>query len=293
MVDRLFFHAVIGLSLMVATSISVAQELTTVTYPRPVTAGDQRTQYPANLLALGLSKSGEKFEIEPSEGVMLQGRALKLLTAGKAVDVVWSMTSIEREDQLLPIRIPIYKGLIGWRLALIKEGDQKKFAAINHLDLLKPLFAGQGHDWPDTEILLKNDFQVSGVASYEGLFKMLELNRFDYFPRSIVEVWAEADLHASKGIVVEQSFVIRYKTAFYFFVNKNNQRLARLLTKGLYKSIDDGSFRELFMKNHQAILAKAQLKKRKIFTISNPILPVKTPLNDAELWFEMDDLDSE
>ncbi|WP_230425676.1 transporter substrate-binding domain-containing protein [Spartinivicinus ruber] len=277
--------------MLLTASIAVAVQPIVVTYPRPVTADDKRTQYPAKLLELGLNKSGEQFEIKPSEGVMLQGRALKLLALGKVVDVVWSMTSIEREKQLLPIRVPIYKGMIGWRLPLIRDADQRKFAAITHLDLLKPLYAGQGHDWPDTEILRKNGFQVSGVASYEGLFKMLALRRFDYFPRSIVEIWAEAESHADKGIIVEPTIVIRYKTAFYYFVNKDSQRLARLLTKGLYQAVEDGSFEKLFMEHHRSILNKAKLKQRKIFTIPNPILPVKTPLDESRLWFELEDLD--
>ncbi|MCX4027144.1 transporter substrate-binding domain-containing protein [Spartinivicinus marinus] len=290
MTDITLIGVIASCGLILSTSIAFAKATDIVTYPRPVTADDKRTQYPAKLLHLGLSKSGESFQIQPSEGVMLQGRALKLLELGKVVDVVWSMTSIDREKKLLPIRVPIYKGLIGWRLPLIREIDQRKFAAISHLGLLKPLYAGQGHDWPDTVILRENGFQVSGVASYEGLFKMLSQRRFDYFPRSIVEIWAEAENHADKGIVVENSIVIKYKTAFYYFVNKGGQRLARLLSKGLYQAIEDGSFDRLFMEHHQEILSKAKLEQRKIFTIPNPILPVNTPLNEPKLWFELKDL---
>ncbi|MBU2709534.1 substrate-binding periplasmic protein [Zooshikella harenae] len=264
-----------------------ASEKIDVIYPRPVTSDDQRTAYPSKLLALGLEKSGAPFHLTSSNNVMLQGRALKMLAAGEQVNVVWSMTSNERETDLQPIRIPIYKGLIGWRLPLVNDDRVIFFQTVESLAQLKLLTAGQGHDWPDTAILRQNGFKVLGVASYEGLFRMLSLHRFDYFPRSIVEIWAEAKNHAQRGIVVESSIIIKYPTAFYYFVNKKDRDLAYLLNKGLNIAIEDGSFDKLFLEYHQPLLERAKLKKRKVFEIDNPILPKETPLDDKRLWLDI------
>ena len=156
---------------------------------------------------------------------MLQGRALYELMQNEFVDIIWSMTSIEREKKLTPIRIPLYKGLIGSRLLLINTKDKSKFRDIHSKKDLLQFYAGQGHDWPDTYILKNNDLPVVTSANYEGLFGMLLLDRFDYFPRSIIEIWDEAQAHISDEIIVEPNLIIQYPTASYFFVNKKIQKV--------------------------------------------------------------------
>ena len=52
------------------------------------------------------------------------------------LDVTWSVTSIERERQFLPIRIPIMAGLFGKRALFIKEGDTR-FEQVKTLEELK------------------------------------------------------------------------------------------------------------------------------------------------------------
>jgi hypothetical protein len=74
---------------------------------------------------------------------------------------------------------------------LINRSDAAKFTKVKTLDDLRQLQAGQGHDWPDTEILRFNGLNVQVSASYESLFTMLRAQRFDYFPRSIIEIWDE------------------------------------------------------------------------------------------------------
>ena len=44
--------------------------------------------------------------------------AAGLASSQGTVDICWTMSTDERETQILPIRIPIDKGLIGWRIAL-------------------------------------------------------------------------------------------------------------------------------------------------------------------------------
>lgn len=72
------------------------------------------------------------------------------------IDVLWSMTTQEREAQLLPIRIPIDKGLLGWRIPLLRANRANLLAGATTLAGLHLWSAGQGHDWPDAEILKSN-----------------------------------------------------------------------------------------------------------------------------------------
>ncbi|GAA0856722.1 amino acid ABC transporter substrate-binding protein [Aliiglaciecola litoralis] len=257
-----------------------------ITYPRPLTENDQRTAYPVDLLALALDQTGVNYRLIPTDKPLLQEKALKQLAENRNVNVVWSMTDTDRESRLLPIRIPIYKGLIGWRVFMVRQDRLKEFKAIDTLQALLKLKPIQGYDWPDTRILQSNGFDVNTSKSYTGLFTMLAQKQGDFLPRSLIEVWAEfdsEDLHES--IRVEPSLGVRYPAAMYFFVNKNNKTLARLLEVGMEKAIANGQFDELFNQQFDTSLKRADMDTRFFFEIDNPLLPTSTPVGRKELWY--------
>jgi hypothetical protein len=186
---------------------------------------------------------------------------------------------------LLPVRIPIQKGVLGWRLGLIRKGDQGRFAGVSSLADLKGLRIAQGQEWPDTLILRANGIDVITAPKYEGLFKMLVSERFDYFPRSVNEIWDELDTHAGT-LEVESRIALHYYYDAYFMVNKKNTRLAENLRQGLEKAIADGSFDRLFDKHHGERLRKARLDQRIVIELKNPLLTPGTPSDRPELWYQ-------
>lgn len=265
----------------------IAHAATPVIYPKEETPNDPRMAYPVKLLELGLKKSGGDYLAQPSRSIMQQGRAISELESGAAEPtILWTMTSREREATLLPIRIPLEKGLIGWRIPLVTQAKVDQFKGVSSLEALKKFRAGQGHDWPDTEILRSNGIDVQGAPQYPVLFPMLVANRFDYFPRSISEIWAEVDVHQSEKLVADPAIVLRYPAAIYFFVNKHNSKLAADLQAGLEKALADGSFNALFHQYQDPIIQRAKLEKRVIIDLKNPLLPAETPLARTELWFQ-------
>lgn len=251
----------------------------------PETANDARTNYPLALLRLALDHSGADYRLEGTAS-MPQSRALKLMELGQSIDVVWTMTSREREAALRPIRIPIYKGLIGWRVLLINSRAATRFIGAGS-DTLKQLIAGQGHDWPDREILERNGFNVTPSPSYDGLFGMLASGRIDYFPRSVIEVLDEEQAHRSQGLMIEPSLMFWYPTAFYFFVRPDNQRLAEEIESGLEAAIADGSFDQLFNQTHEPILKALAVNQRRMVILTNPLLPEATPQQRKKLWYPL------
>lgn len=264
----------------------VRAELLTVTHIRPEGDIDARNQHFINILDLVLQKTAGEYKLVACKTKMHQGRALEQLKRGIGIDIVWTMTTKSREKDLLPIRIPLFKGLIGTRLLLINKKDENRFKQIKTSEQLKELSAGQGHDWPDTEILKYNGCKVVESASYDALFKMLQKNRIDYFPRSIEEIWAEAEQYAGKGLVVEKTIVISYPAAVYFFVNKNNHVLANRLEEGLKRAIADGSFDKLFFERFNEIIERANLSDRIQLNLENPFLTPETPLERKEFWYQ-------
>ncbi|GGX64260.1 substrate-binding periplasmic protein [Saccharospirillum salsuginis] len=272
--------------LTMISAVSQADALI-VRYPKPETEFDRRTDYPLRLLQLAFDKTGAEVSLVPSLQAMPQGRALVQLKNGIDVDVVWSMTSRKREADLQPIRIPIYKGLIGWRIFLAHERGLQRFSEPHSLDELRDYILVQGHDWPDTDILRSNGFQVFGTPSYDTIFTMVAQHRADLFPRSIVEIWAEAKTHENSGIVVEPTKLLTYPTAFYYFVNPEDTELALLIERGLKTALADGSFDALFHEYHADLIEKARLEERERYRLNNPLLPELTPLGSEALWFSL------
>ncbi len=267
----------IGLLVGIALPVMAGRPLVVIHPDRPA-LNNARYDYQIALLRLVLKKSGSVYEMRPSKLNMEQGRMLQQLEEGQDIDVAWSMTSRDRERRLRPIRLSIDKGLIGYRIFLVKQENVSKFAQVSTLVQLRAFDAGQGLHWPDTQIMKANGLNVYGASSHENLFKMLESGRFDYFPRSIKEVWDEVKAHPDMELVIEPSILLRYPAAEYFFVNKKNKVLADTLEKGLRIAIKDGSFDKLFTQYYGEYIRMAGIKNRKLIRLKNPLLPKQTQL---------------
>lgn len=256
-------------------------------YPRPINENDSRHDYPITLLKLALSKTGVRYTLTPSERILLQGKSIRQLKENREINILWVMTDIQREKELLPIRIPIHKGLIGWRVFLINQNLAYKFKDIDSLEQLTELTTLQGAEWPDTKILQSNGFNVFTVTDFPEAFSRLVLKQGDLFPRAVSEVMGELSVRSlDPDIVLEPSLAVHYPTAMYYFVNRSNPIMARLIETGLRRALEDGSFDNLFVTHHREALLKVDVANRKLFELENPLLPPETPLDDKALWFD-------
>lgn len=226
--------------------------------------------YFIKLLHLGMEKSGREYHITPQPMSMISDGRSELMLKRNQYNLHWLNTNEQRENGLVPIRIPLFKGLIGWRLLFIKKNKKEIFSSINTLEELRPYLSGHGHDWPDVQVFKFNHLPVSTSASWEGLFKMLHAERIDYFPRSIVEIWREQRLFADINLHVEDHLALHYPAAYYFFTNKQNTALAEALTQGLNIAIADGSFDKVFLEHFGEFIKKAELERRTIIELHNP-----------------------
>ncbi|MFT5543600.1 MAG: hypothetical protein ACI97K_000011 [Glaciecola sp.] len=258
-----------------------------VTYPGPTYEGDERNKYPEALLKLALEKTGVRYKLVPSERIRNQGKAIRQLRENIEVNVVWSMTDRQREDDLLPIRIPIAKGLIGWRVLLTHQNKPFYTKVVTSLDDLLAYSPVQGVDWPDTKILQANGFNVLGAQNHVEAASLLSRQQADFYPRSVIEAFDElGQANADPDVKLKSGIALQYKAAMYFFVNRNNVTLARLLELGLRRAIDDGSFDQLFYEYHGNILKQLSLNDITFFELDNPLLPLKTPVLEAKYWYQ-------
>lgn len=249
---------------------------------------DQQKSYFVELLKLALEKSSSRYgpyKRESNDITMLSGRQFKSVNQG-ILDVVWAMTSKNRETIAMPIRIPLLKGALGYRVLVIRKSQKQQFAAISNTKALQKLVAVQGADWTDFKILKSNDYSVEGSTWYSSIYKSLQAGFYDYYPRSIVEAWSEVNFYDSNDLIIDSNHLIQYPTAIYFFVNNKSHKLAARLEYGLLQAIDDGSFDKLFTEfpSHTKGLQELKLGKRQIHKLNNPYLPEKTPITDKRLW---------
>jgi hypothetical protein len=258
-----------------------------ITFPRPLETASTIDEYPIQLLELALDQTGVNYQLKPSENLLSKGKALSRLQDNREINIVWGMTNAQREKDLLPIRIPIFKGLIGWRLLLIRQDMAGRFKYIQKLEHLVKLSPLQGREWADTKILQSNGFDVITERTQSGLMRMLGNAQGDFFPRSIIEIWEElAKSETLIPIQVQPTLGIRYPAAIYFFVNKKSVPLASLIERGLEKAIENGKFEALFIENYKHYIDKAQIEKRTFYLLKNTFLPEETPLDRKELWFD-------
>ena len=195
--------------------------------------GESRNDYPVQLLELALEKSGRPYRLEAYDIPVTQSRAMLMLEQNKGISVYYAGTSAEFERNLAPVRIPLYRGLLGYRIFIINKATQPLFSRISTLTELAAMRAGQGTGWSDVEILRKAGLDVS-EAPYESLLKMLQLRRIDYFPRGINEAFPETEQHVETfpSLHVEQDLLLVYPFALFFFVNKDNHALHDALYDG-------------------------------------------------------------
>lgn len=285
--------AVTTILLSVIAVFSVAaqnDDVTIVKYLPPQQNLGFENQYYEKLLELALDKTVDThgpYELVPGDVAMSQRDALKAMIKGEGVDVVHTMTDKTRERVLLPVRIPLVKGLIGVRLVMINEDDEAIFRGISELDDLKNITFGQGYDWPDTEILKYNDINVKTSQEYQALFTMLDNGVIDGFPRAVFEIYDEVMDHRDMNFKVADGFYIYYPSALYFFVKKTAEgaKLQKRLEAGLMEAIDDGSFDQLFLALNGEYLKRAKLNQRTAIKLQNPLLSDDTPLDNEALWY--------
>lgn len=256
-----------------------------IRFPKPEFEGDRREDYAFQLLQLALSKTGAEYRFQTSDVAMNQARVVLEIEAGRMIDVAPLPSSAEREARLLPVRIPIHKGALGWRIGLIRKDDQELLAHVKTLNDLNGVRLAQGQEWPDTKILQANGIRVITAPRDEGLFKMLDAKRFDYFPRSVMEIWDEVASNADT-LAVEPHVALHYYYDSYFMVNRKNTRLAQDIRDGLERAIRDGSFDKLFQQYFGERIRKAHLETRTVIELQNPLLSPETPFDRPELWYD-------
>ena len=251
--------------------------------------GTHENDYKSLALKLAFSKLPNKtYVIRNFTGDFPKRRAFERMHLKQGIDVIFGGTNVEREAEYLPVRFPMLRGLNGWRIALVHKDNANIFSNISTVEELATLRAGLFHDWSDTAVMESNDIPVVKASHYNALYNMLDKKRFDYFPRSVLEIDNDYEQYKHLDIAINKTLLIHYPTAYYFFVAKHNQSLAADIELGLSRAYADGSLTQLFMQYYGDVIEKYTLEDANIIRLKNAFLPKATPLDRSEFWIDLE-----
>jgi ABC-type amino acid transport substrate-binding protein len=255
-------------------------------------ASDLRYTYHWAVLTAALDATRAQYGPYTLESVDFMSEARQAaelaLPAGRINAMVLDSTS-EMERDFLPVKIPVDKGLLGYRVFLIRAEDQTRFARVKSLDDLRQFSMGQGQGWSDVAIYRYAGFQVETGSSYEGLFGMLMDRRFDAFGRGVTEAMPEMASHQQQypAMLIEKRILLYYPMPVYFWFPKGERgaRYAQRVEKGMKIISANGTLDRMFKKEFGPLIRSLHMKDRLLLRIPNPDLPQDQPFGTRGYWF--------
>ena len=90
---------------------------------------DHRYQYTYDLLQLVIDATKADFgeaSLQVSDLIMSRNRIFRALQEGETINVIAEASNLQWNKQLIPIKIPIRKGIQGFRIFIIKKEIKEK-----------------------------------------------------------------------------------------------------------------------------------------------------------------------
>lgn len=223
-------------------------------------------------LALELSKPHYgPYEILQQSIERVAGRQILELENGQDLSVAVSMPLSDWLEKSTLVPIPIMKGLASYRMFFTLQRNKAMIDKIQSIQDLKLYVIGQGRGWSTARILEQNHFKVMYATKYDSLFPMLEADRFQLLMRGIYEVGPE--LSALKptipDILIADNFAVYTYLPMYFFVTKQQPKLATRILHGLNEAFKTGKLDTLFNQYFIQQVTQLNNKNRKVFTLEN------------------------
>ena len=244
--------------------------------------GEDHNDFKYRLLELVLKRSGRPFALGLSEVVVAQDEAVAALEQDVAsssrnpfalsVGVYGAGVDVNR--RLLPVPIPVTGGILGLRSGWTHRSQMARLATIRTRQDLGDIVLLQGLGWSDVDI-----FDAAGLRTFtarsEDLFRLVDHQRVQLFPRGIAELEREAQLMASStsDTALDPHLLLAYPFAGFFYVSPNNQLLADAIQTGFERAIADGSYQRLV---EELIFTPwlrrtLLLKNRRVIALANPV----------------------
>ena len=195
----------------------------------------------------------------------------------KGADVLVTVAGNIKFDgiQKFVVPQPLTKGLLGYRLLVVRDASLTTFAQLKDPAQLQKAKIGIPNTWADADLFRHNGYQVVEQGTLDELFLSLKKGAFDYVALGINEMEDIFDHLAAPlgGLSIQPSLMLYYPFPLVFYVNPKNCELAKRLEKGLHMLLNSGEFEVIFKRFHGNLVSRLNLSSRTIFTLVNPLLP--------------------
>ena len=280
----------VSLSLLLS-SIIQAKDIIKINKGRSVK--DLRSKYNFGILHKAMKLTEPEFG-EYEIKIVIRGipsiRLRQMIIKGDIINTAMVVTTPEWEAAAVPIRIPLRRGILNYRLLLINKNKLADFANVKTIEQLREKSVGLRRHWATWQSMTHLGYNVVSAYSYEAIFAMLDKQRFDYIPRGIHEIYDEIETRKNDltNLMVEPNLALYIPAPFYVFISPNEPRLIKRFELGLSRMVENGELKDMLNKHYSKFLQRADLKNRIILNVGNPDLPDKTPLERKELWMSWD-----
>lgn len=270
-------------------SASSAAEPMRFVHARMVGDMDSRAEFAWQVLDAALQRTVGRygpFSLSEYEEVVSPARRRQMVVSGEGpINVAVVPPGALGTDRMVPVRVPIMRGLLGYRVLLIRAEDQARFDAINSFADLSSVKFGSGEVWADTRILREAGLTVVGGEDFDGLFKMLRSGRFDAFGRGVTEAADDLARIGESDIVLERHLLLHYPHPVYFWFSptaEGRKHAARVLA-GMRALKADGTLNRLVAQHFGKTLEI--LAGRHVIEIANPLLGPGDPRPNDPVWY--------
>ncbi len=232
------------------------------------------------------------YQVAPLVPAMLRERVVAALEKGTKINVYINPLKTEFIGKVHIVPIPIRRGILNYRLPLIREDNLTLFARTDSVEKLRRLKVGMYANSATLVTLNQNHYNVVEAPTHEAMFPMLVRGRFDYTVRGVHEVFYELlnRRNAYPELIVEPTIAIDMPLPTVVYISLEYPRLAKRLETGLTEMAFNGKLKEIFNKYYKDYVLKARLHERRIFHIENPLLnEVKFPPIPG-LWFSQNEM---
>lgn len=256
---------------------------------------DPDKAFNTKLLRLILQRSGRRHNLQIYPRSFNQNNIIRALETSED----FALTDIERVNvavmgadstinrRLHRIPLPIAGGLLGMRVGFLHRNHLPLTKKVKSRSDLTNLILLQGVGWRDVDILDSEGLKTFSARPSE-LLRILDSGRAHLFLRGVGEIETEyATIRtSSEHLILDENLLIIYPFAGFFYVNKQNHRLAEALETGFKRAIADGSYEDLV---HQELLThslrkKLRMRSRNVIYLNNYDANAAINGVDPKLW---------
>ncbi len=267
-----------------------------VKMPKRIVPDNVQLQFMSEVIETALILTEDEYgpyEVAPRVPAMIRDRLVHALEKGEKINVYISPLKAEFVGKVHIVPIPIRRGILNYRLALIHKDDLRLFAKINTPAKFRELSVGMYTNSATLSLLEAKGYDIVEAPTHESMFPMLVRKRFQYAVRGVHEVFYELANRKAEypELVIEPTIAINIPMPTVVYVSLKYPRLVERLDSGLRAMALNGVLKDIFNRYYRNYAKEAKLDIRKVFHVENPLTDVLEFPAIPGLWFSPQELE--